>query len=165
MKKNKIRIRIFVIVVVLFALKFGYAQSQETSMKMTILDAKLSGTNVSDWYLERKQFLTIYTNSDDEVCFANVSAVNDEQSFGEIFGLEVEDTAETDSTYQGKDLIFSWKYNNTYNSKEGTARIRINLIYKPQGVVFHCNMILENLDIIEYTGYVEGTLDTSKLGN
>jgi hypothetical protein len=163
MKKDNFRT--FVIIVVLFALKIDYAQSQEISMKMIILDAKTSGVNISEWHLERNQFLAIYTNSDDEVCFANVSAINDDQSFGEIFALEVEEAAETDSTYQGKDFSFSWKYSNTYDSKEGTAKIKIHLLYKPQGVVFHCNMMLENPDVYEYTGYIEGTLDTSKPSN
>jgi hypothetical protein len=163
MKKNKIRT--LLILVVLLALKPDYAQSQDTTIKMVILDAKINGVGMSEWYLERKQFLAIYTNSDGEICFANVSQSNDEQSYGETFDFEVEETAETDSTYQGKDLLFSWKYSNTYDSKEGTAKIKINLIFKPQGVVFHCNMMLENLEVCEYTGYVEGTLDPEKLGN
>ena len=32
-------------------------------------------------------------------------------------------------------------------------------IYKPQGVAFTLKMVLPNLDILEYKGYMEGSLD------
>lgn len=139
--------------------------AQKIDIKMVVLDAKQNGNNISDWYLKRKQFLAIYTNKDNELLFANVSGIDDEQSFGDMFGTEIKDQAETDTTYKAKDISFSWKYHNNYDTKKGTAQMNITLIYKPQGIVFNCNMILENLDFYEYTGYVEGSLDSSKFGN
>ena len=35
-------------------------------------------------------------------------------------------------------------------------------VYKPQGVAFTVKIIPENLDIIVYKGYMEGTIDFSK---
>ena len=158
----------FIVLFIIMTLSLGnnvYAQKQKIDIKMIILDAKENGNNVSNWHLKRKQFVAIYTTSKNEVFFANVSGVNDEQSYGEMFGIEIKNQAETDTTYKAKDISFSWKYNNNYDTKKGTAQMNITLIYKPQGIVFNCNMILENLDFYEYTGYVEGSLDSSKFGN
>jgi hypothetical protein len=163
MKKYILKPLIILLVMFAFCVSSFSVKAQDESFKMIILDAKANGNNISDWYLERGQFLKMYSNGEGQVSFANASPSNNEQSYGEIFGFESEDTPETDSTYQGKDLYFSWKYKNTYNNDEGTAKVKIVLVFKPQGVVFHCNMMLENLDIYEYTGYLEGTLDTSKI--
>lgn len=160
---KKIKFSILVTILMLSFTNNIYAQ--KIDIKMVVLDAKQNGNNISDWYLKRKQFLAIYTNKDNELLFANVSGVNDEQSFGDMFGTEIKDQAETDTTYKAKDISFSWKYHNNYDAKKGTAQMNITLIYKPQGIVFNCNMILENLDFYEYTGYVEGSLDSSKFGN
>jgi hypothetical protein len=153
----------FILVLVIFLSEIFCTNAQQKTIKMVILDAKQNGSNISEWYLKRNQYLSIYTNKN-ELGFANVSSTNNEQSYGGIFGLEVEDTAETDSTYKGKDIHFSWKYKNNYDSKEGTAKMNISLVYKPQGTVFYCHMMLENLDLYEYTGYLEGGLDNSKFG-
>jgi hypothetical protein len=162
---KKLKFSLLLIIMMLCLADNTYAQKQKIDIKMVVLDAKQNGNNISDLYLKRKQFLTIYNNEDNELLFANVSGVNDDQSFGDMFGTETKDQAETDTTFRAKDISFSWKYINNYDKKQGTATVNINLIFKPQGTVFYCHMMLENLDVYEYTGYVEGTLDSSKFGN
>jgi hypothetical protein len=39
------------------------------------------------------------------------------------------------------------------------AAFRLDKIYKLQGVVFTLRMVLTNLDVINYSGYMEGSLD------
>lgn len=39
--------------------------------------------------------------------------------------------------------------------------MRLVKIYKPQGIGFSCTIIPENLDILEYKGFMNGSLDFS----
>jgi hypothetical protein len=50
---------------------------------------------------------------------------------------------------------------NDYDDKKGTAKIQLTKIYKPQGITFELKIIPENLDLIVYKGYMEGSLDFS----
>ena len=58
-------------------------------------------------------------------------------------------------------FLFQWHYINTYDDKKGTAKVELLKVYKPQGIYFRITIIPENLDILVYRGYVEGSLDLS----
>ena len=90
---KKLKFSLLLIIMMLCLADNTYAQKQKIDIKMVVLDAKQNGNNISDLYLKRKQFLTIYNNEDNELLFANVSGVNDDQSFGDMFGTETKDYA------------------------------------------------------------------------
>ena len=78
-----------------------------------------------------------------------------------MYSIKIHTNRETYETYEADVFYFNWRYVNTYDGKKGTAKVQVIKIYKPQGVVFIPKMITENLDLIIYKGYMEGTVDFS----
>ena len=56
------------------------AQKQEDLAKFIITEATSNGNDVSQWYFQRKQLLIFYNNKEGQLCLANVSGINDDQS-------------------------------------------------------------------------------------
>jgi len=137
------------------------AQKQKTYSRVVILDVQINGRDATESYTDRKQFLTLYQNESGNFCFANVSTTTDAQSFGQIYDFKSDQKKETTTTYEGIDLDFRWRYANTYDKKRGTALVNVVVIKKPQGSMFICTIIPEDLEIMTYKGYVQGTLDFS----
>ena len=75
----------------------------------------------------------------------------------------------THASYNGNDItewavnrkVFTVFYSNSYDSKKGTCKVQFLKIYKPQGVVSKLKLITEALDVTEYIGYMEGSIDFS----
>jgi hypothetical protein len=139
------------------------AQKQKTLCRLVILDARLEGQDVTEYYVDRKQFLTLYETSNGEIYFANVAGTTDEQSYGRTYNTEWENGKETQDAFPYIKCHFKWSYINSYDKKRGTGTVQLFIIKKPQGNMFICTMVLENLEQIVYKGYVEGTLDLSGL--
>ncbi|MBV6440816.1 MAG: hypothetical protein EPGJADBJ_02491 [Saprospiraceae bacterium] len=78
-----------------------------------------------------------------------------------MYSTESTKRKETYETYEADIFYFNWRYINTYDEKKGTAKVQLVKIYKPQGIAFVLKIIPENLDIIIYKGYMEGTIDFS----
>lgn len=54
-------------------------QKQHDIAKFKISEAKINGTDVTQYYYERKQYFVFYLNEPRDLCLANVSGTNDEQ--------------------------------------------------------------------------------------
>ena len=93
-----------------------------------------------------------------EIMFSNYWAKSDSQSSGRIYSIEKEEFPETEKELKHGLYQFQWSYNNSYDDKKGTAKIRLFIIYKPQGVYFECTVLPENLDVLVYKGRMEGDL-------
>ncbi len=156
--KSKHALRALVLLLCLLGTA-SIAQKQKTFCRLVILDARLEGQDVTEYYVDRKQFLTLYQTANGEVYFANVAGTNDEQSYGRTYNMEWENGKETQDKYPYVRYNFKWSYLNSYDKKRGTGTVLLLIIKKPQGNMFVCTVILENLEKIVYKGYVEGTLD------
>lgn len=137
----------------------SFAQEQTVLAKFKITEAKKNGVDVSNYYFERKQYFVFYFDKYKQFCMANVSGVNSDQSYGRLYSMQKEHIAETKNTYQINVFNFRWKYYNTYDNASGYASISLTKVYKPQGVMFILKMVLTNLDVVEYKGFMEGTLN------
>ena len=115
------------------------------------------------WFDTEREGYFIFIELDNQLNLCNMSANNDDYSFGTILDIKSEKTEETDDTYESATYKFRWKYYNTYDDETGYANINFEKIYKPQGTIFKLTMILPNLDVYIYKGYMEGTLDFDKL--
>ena len=160
--RSKHTFRVLVLLLCLVQLE-SYAQKQKTLCRLVILDARIEGQDVTEYYVDRKQFLTLYQTANGEVYFANVSSSTDEQSFGRTYNTTWDKGKETDSTFPYVKCDFKWSYLNSYDKKRGTGTVSLLVIKKPQGNMFVCTIILENLEQVVYKGYVEGTLDLSSV--
>lgn len=136
--------------------------TQETLAKFIISDASINGNDTTETYLDAGGYIVFYTQSDGSLCMANVMSNRGTQSFGNLYAVEHNKIAETDEKYEADIFYYKWRYVNSYDSKKGTATVELIKIYKPQGVTFTIKIIPENLDVLIYKGYMEGTLNLNK---
>lgn len=136
--------------------------TQETLVKFIISDASLNGYDTTETYLEAGGYLVFYTLSDGNLYMANVMSKKGTQSFGRLYDAEHNKIKETEENYEADIFYYKWRYINSYDSKKGTATVELVKIYKPQGVTFTIKIIPENLDVLIYKGFMEGTLNLNK---
>ena len=152
--------KIFITVTFLMSISIiSNAQKQEDLAKFIITEATSNGNDISQWYFQRKQFLIFYNNKEGQLCLADVSGINDDQSYGRVYSLKSESMNETETSYKVDVFSFRWRYFNSYNSETGYATLLLTKIYKPAGVIFSIKMVLSNLDVLKIKGYMEGTLN------
>lgn len=136
------------------------AQEQKEIARFYVTHAIHNGGDITEWAVNRKVFTVFYT-LENEPYMANVSGVNDEQSWGRIWGFKNETIKETSTEYKTDIFYFNWDYSNSYDTKNGTCKVQFLKVYKPQGIVSKLKLITESLDVTEYTGYMDGSVDFS----
>lgn len=142
---------------------FSVAAQQTTIAKFIITDASVNGVDNTPTILDQGAYTVFYTSDNDGLIYmANYWPKNGTQSFGPMYSSQTATYDETYETYKADIFYFNWRYINDYDSKKGTAKVQFTKIYKPQGIAFILKIIPENLDIIVYKGYMEGTIDFSK---
>jgi hypothetical protein len=143
-------------------LGFKSFSQQETLAKFIVLEFKNNGQDYTNWSLDRSQYIVFFVNEDKKLCMANVCGTcKNEQSYGNLYHLDNKSYGETNTTYKMDIFKYRWQYFNTYDNKTGSAIIELTKVYKPQGVAFEMKMIIENLDILTYKGYMEGSINFS----
>ena len=147
------------------AILFAQNNNQETLSKFIITDASDNGNDITETILEQNGYLVFYTDAEKNLFMANVWEKNDTQSFGRLYNTEHKKLKETYESFEADIFYFSWRYINSYDTKKGTATIELIKIYKPQGVTFKIKIVPENLDVLVYKGFMEGTLDLNKYSN
>jgi hypothetical protein len=149
------------VLMLIVSVSTAFAQKQTIIAKFIISDARFNGEDVTPTFLADGGYFVFYTiNGDKEIYFGNIRTKSDSQSFGPTYNMEHTSTPETTKDYASDTFSFNWSYTNTYDSKKGTAKVRLVKIKKPVGIAFRLTMIAENLDVIDYKGYMEGSLKT-----
>ena len=156
---------ILLITLTLNAVLFAQNNKQETLSKFIITDASDNGNDITETILEQNAYLVFYTDVEEKLFMANVWEKNNTQSFGRLYNTEHKKLKETYESFEADIFYFRWRYINSYDTKKGTATVELIKIYKPQGVTFKIKIIPENLDVLVYKGYMEGTLDLNKYSN
>jgi hypothetical protein len=153
------------------ALLFGFISTvsvaqQRTLAKFVITDASINDQDATETYLQSGGYIAFYTIGDGNLYMTNfMSKLYNSQSFGRLYSTEHKKIRETYETYEADVFYFRWRYINSYNSAKGTATVELIKIYKPQGITFSCTIIPENLDVLVYKGYMDGSLDFSNYSN
>ncbi|MCL9980936.1 MAG: hypothetical protein NBV77_05770 [Bacteroidia bacterium] len=141
----------------------GQGKGQEIIAKFIITDATKNGIDITPTLIENNAYTAFYkSDRKGSIYMANIWPKSRSQSYGPMYSIKSHTNRETYETYEADVFYFNWRYINTYDGKKGTAKVQVIKIYKPQGVVFVLKMITENLDLIIYKGYMEGTVDFSK---
>ena len=137
-----------------------YAQNQEQKevARFYVTNATINGYDVTESVLAGGAY-TVFYEVDGEPYMANYFANDGTQSYGRIYNVKHTNNPETSTDYETDVFRFAWNYSNTYDSKSGTCQCELIKIYKPQGVVSILRMITESLDVSEYTGYMDGSLN------
>ncbi|MBW4359387.1 hypothetical protein [Flavobacterium taihuense] len=133
---------------------------QEIIAKFKISDGTKNGEDITPYLLGQNAYLVIYKDQATKtICMANFWGKNDSQSYGSIYSMEEKHIKADSENYEADQFFFQWSYTNTYDNKKGTAKVQLLKVYKPQGIYFKMTIIPENLDVLVYKGYMEGTLD------
>jgi hypothetical protein len=139
------------------------SSEQKVIAKFVITDASVNGVDNTPIILDQGAYTVFYNFKNDGLIYmANYWPKNDSQSYGPMYSAENQSLNETYETYKADIFYYNWRYTNDYDGKSGTAKVQFTKIYKPQGVAFVLKIIPENLDIIIYKGYMEGTIDFSQ---
>ncbi|EIJ38793.1 hypothetical protein JoomaDRAFT_1786 [Galbibacter orientalis DSM 19592] len=148
-------------VIVLLTALFGTAQDNVDVMgRFVIMDATMDGKDITSQLLSKNAFLAFYQyKGDKEIYFANVWPKADSYSNGIIYNLTLDTPFYDRDGYNNQRLTFYWKYWNSYNADQGNASVEMKIIKKPQGNHFIIKIIPEDLEILIYKGFVEGSLD------
>lgn len=149
-------------IAILFNLNKAQAQveNQTVIAKFIITDASKNGYDITSYILENKAYTIFYNSGNDgNIYMANVWPKSDSQSFGRLISVEHESFEETSENYAFDIFNFTWSYINTYDKKRGTAKVQVVKIYKPLGIAFTMKIVPENLDILIYKGFMEGSID------
>lgn len=135
------------------------AQNQKMIAKFIIQDARINKIDISERVIKAGAYVVIYETKTGETYMATVMDKDDTQTFGEIFDVgDIEKKSETEKEYASETYSFRWSYKNSQDEKRGTARVSLSKIFKPTGTMFSARILLENLDLYEYKGYMEGTI-------
>lgn len=153
-----------ILTLILLMLSCIICRAQETNIneiaRLAIADARLNKIDVTPQYTNGKAYLIFYRIKGTEgLYFANIFEGRNTQSYGLVYNLESKTIQETTENYKSDVISFKWSYVNDYDKKEGTATVRLALIYKPAGVDYTLTMVPENLDMLVYKGYVDGSLN------
>jgi len=142
-------------------LKSTTSFAQETvHARFIIQDARNNKVDVSQQVVKQGGFLAIYTHKDDNTIYlANVIPGQKSQSYGAIYDLKITEEPQTSNSYETETFDFKWSYANSYDNKEGTSSVQLVKIKKAAGIAFTCTLITEDLDVIVYKGYMEGSLN------
>lgn len=138
------------------------SDKQELIAKFIVTSAKNNGYDVTQQVVNQGGAYTVFYSVGNETYMANYMEKKDSQSWGVIYDFTSETTEETSEAYKTDVFKFSWNYQNSYDSKTGTCKCSLTKVYKPQGIVSILKMVTESLDVIEYTGYMDGSVDFSK---
>lgn len=149
-----------------FGLLSVYSQEKESNQevfaKFHITDWIKNGVDMTPSISDQEAILVLYENTKSkEYMMSNYWSKSKSQSFGPIYSLDTKHYEATNENYEYDSLSFQWHYTNTYDDKKGTAKVELLKVYKPQGVYFKMTIIPENLDVLIYRGYMEGTLNLS----
>ena len=134
-------------------------ESQEAFATFEISDARDNGNDITPEALEEKAILVLYKSIDGkEIMLSNYWEKSNSQSFGKIYSVIKEENPATETNYGYALYNFQWSYNTSYDDKEGTAKIKLLIVYKPQGIYFEFTLLPENLDVLVYKGIMKGNL-------
>lgn len=133
--------------------------SKEAFATFEINDARNNGNDITPEALEGNAQLVLYKSTDGkEILLSNYWEKSNSQSYGRIYAIEKEEFPETEKELKYDLYQFQWSYTNSYDDKKGTAKIRLFVVYKPQGIYFECTVLPENLDEFVYKGTMRGDL-------
>nr|WP_315215269.1 hypothetical protein [uncultured Flavobacterium sp.] len=134
-------------------------ESQEAFATFEINDARYNGDDITQEVFEENDKLVLYKSTDGkEIMFSNYWEKSKSQSYGRIYSIYKEEFPESEKELKHGLYEFQWSYTNTYDDKKGTAKIRLFVVYKPQGIYFECTVLPENLDELVYKGTMKGDL-------
>ena len=86
---------------------------------------------------------------------ANVWPKTVSQSFGPMIDVTRKSVPAAAGQRDTDYLYFDWHYLNSYDLKQGVAKVSVEIEYKPSGVFFTVSILPEDRELIVYKGMLE----------
>lgn len=151
--------KVKLLLIMLFAtIRVAYCQ-QTIVAKFTVQSAQRNHVDQTLFYTSNNSYFVFYITADKQVYFGSIVSKTNQQSYGAISELTRTSAPETQSSYASDTFNFKWNYSNSYDNHQGTANVKLVKISKPGGVAFELKIIPETLDLLEYKGFMEGSLN------
>jgi hypothetical protein len=147
--------KLTILSIVLLLSVTGFSQIQNSIEKFRITDFKENGKNVTKENKGRQQYIMFFKNEKNELCFEVGSLVAREKSYGVVFLTQPKEKIQTKDNCSAETMNFRWKYHNSYDSACGYASNTFTKIFTEPIVSFHFRMATQELDVFEYSGYME----------
>ena len=133
---------------------------QELFAKIIITDSSKNGEDNTPIILDQGAFLVFYSFQEDGLIhMANVWPKNKSQSFGPLHPTQPSEVNMPYEIYRADIFYYDWSYGNSYDEEEGTAKVQIAKVYKPQGTAYVVKILAENSDTIILKGNMEGAFE------
>lgn len=146
--------RLIFSILTLLMINCTFGQSTDVTYKVT--NYSINGVNYDNLALEGDVSLSFYKCNDNSLCFTNHWRNNHSQSYGGVYSLKTREIPETSTTYPAMELVFTWHYFNTYDSKSGNAAVTITNIFIGNTVKFTAEIIvLDTNEVLTFKGYLE----------
>ncbi len=137
------------------------AQEQKEIARFYVTSAKNNGIDITPWAKENGLYTIFYTIGN-TLHMANYAEKANTQSWGPLWGMTEDSTPETQYEYAADSFCYNWDFQNSYDTKKGTCKVEFHKIYKPNGVESILRIITQSGDLIEYSGYMRGSLKNFK---
>lgn len=155
--------RILIIIsLLLIATASAFAQDQKDLARFYVLKATIDGSDQTSYVVNNDAYTVFYETADGKLWMANVWEKRDSQSWGPVLNMNSKHHPETSTTYESDEFIFDWAFSNSYDSETGVCEVSFSKVYKPQGVVSILRISTKSGSVIEYIGYMNGTVNFSK---
>jgi len=144
--------------ILILSLWVNNSVAQQTILaKFIITDAWANNHDVTPTYTAAKAYLSLYQLPNDTSIYFN-NVMGNTQSYGLTYFMVAHTSNDAHTGYIRDTISFKWAYANTYDTHRGTASVRLVKFGNLVGTAFELMIIPENLDVIVFKGYVEGTV-------
>ena len=147
--------KLSILSIVLLLSVTGFSQIQNSIEKFRITQFMENGKNVTKDYKGRQQYIMFFKNEKNELCFEVGSQVAREKSYGLVYITQPKEKIQTKDNCTAETMNFRWKYQNSYDSACGYATNTFTKIFTEPIVSFRLIMATQELDVFEYSGYME----------
>lgn len=123
-----------------------------------IIETIKNGRDLTPIELNFNAILVLYKYDDTTLYLSYNRVLADTQSYGRIFSIIKDDFAKNENALNNASYQFQWNYKNSFDTKEGTARVKLFLIYENQRTYFVCTILHDNKDVFIFRGIMKGNL-------
>lgn len=146
--------RFILLIIVLLLSVFDIRAQDQVYFKVTVFN--VNGTDLNSLAIESDIALSFYSDSENNLMFANIHRAKNSQSYGRIYSVKEKKREETEEEYGFNEIKFTWKFFNTYDSDQGTAAVTFTRVFIGNSVKFYCEIInLDTNEILKMEGYQE----------
>jgi hypothetical protein len=136
-----------------------HAKSIKDSTQVRVMQVLKNGVDITPSQRHKKLDFILFSDSLDMMRFCIVSKANHDISYGKVYDYTEKITAASDSSFKFKVVDFVWPYRNSWDKYSETVIVKIVFTFNDAAVMVKCSLKSENEDVMEYNGFVRGSIN------